>query len=168
MKHKLSIRRASFSMNRGSIVVAAALVFLSSGTANWAQSSGQRDNGIHVGQPKVYDSRELTLMLDHLSQQLQNKNFIDPKALAAALGNIQGYQNSDSSLGVFANGAVGPQAAAVFAAAGGGSTSPPASTSTSTAPTVTINVAPTLNAGTGAASAATPATTTSPLGPQAP
>jgi hypothetical protein len=107
-------------------------------------------------------------MLDNLSQQLQNKNFIDPKALAAALGNIQGYQNSDSSLGVFANGAVGPQAAAVFAAAGGGSTSPPASTSTSTAPTVTINVAPTLNAGTGAASPATPATTTSPLGPQAP
>jgi hypothetical protein len=128
-----------------------------------------KDNGIHVGIPKVYDSRELTLMLDNLSQQLQNKNFVDPKALAAALGNIQGYQNSDFSLGVFGNGAVGPQAASVFAAAGGGgSTTPPGSTSTSTTPTVTINVAPTLNAGTGAASTTPPAATTTPLGPQAP
>ena len=129
-----------------------------------------QDNGIHVGEPKVYDSRELTLMLDNLSQQLQNKNFIDPKALAAALGNVQGFQNSDFSLGVFGNGGVGSQAAAVFAAAGSGTTSPPSSSGTSTAPTVTVNVAPTLNAGsTGATpTAASTASPTTPLGPQAP
>lgn len=128
----------------------------------------QNDNGIHVGQPKVYDSRELTLMLDNLSEQLQNKNFIDPKALAAALGNIQGYQNSDFSLSGFLNGAVGSQAASVFAGAGAGSTSPPASTASSGTPSVTVNVAPTLNAGTGTASTPTAASTTTPLGPQAP
>jgi hypothetical protein len=128
----------------------------------------QQDNGIHVGSPKVYDSRELTLMLDNLSQQLQNKNFVDPKALATALGNIQGYQSSDFSLSAFANGAVGPQAASVFAGTGTGSATPPSSTGTPTTPTVTINVAPTLNAGTGAATATGAAATATPLGPQAP
>jgi hypothetical protein len=72
------------------------------------------DNGIHVGQPKVYDSRELTLMLDNLSLQLQGTNFINPTSLATALGNVQGYQNSDFSGSLFANGGVGPGAAAAF------------------------------------------------------
>jgi hypothetical protein len=127
-------------------------------------AAAQQDNGIHVGNPKVYDSRELTLMLDNLSQQLQNKNFVDPKALAAALGNIQGYQSSDFSLSAFANGAVGPQAASVFAGTGGGSSTPPSSTITSTPSPVTVNVSPTLNAGTsgGGSGAATTGT-----GPQA-
>jgi hypothetical protein len=131
-------------------------------------ASAQQDNGIHVGSPKVYDSRELTLMLDNLSQQLQNKNFIDPKALAAALGNIQGYQNSDFSLSAFANGAVGPEAASVFAGAGAGTATPPGSTGTSNAPTVTINVAPTLNAGSSPATSAAATTAPTPLGPQPP
>jgi hypothetical protein len=133
-----------------------------------AYAPAQQDNGIHVGSPKVYDSRELTLMLDNLSQQLQNKNFVDPKALAAALGNIQGYQSSDFSLSAFANGAVGPQAASVFAGAGGAPSTPPNSTGTSTSPTVTINVAPTQNAGSATGAAASSAATTTPLGPQAP
>jgi hypothetical protein len=94
----------------------------------------QKDNGIHVGTPKVYDSRELTLMMDNLSQQLQNKNFVDPKALAAALGNIQGYQSSDFSLGIFGNAAVGSQAASVFAGTGAGSSAAPSSASTSKPP----------------------------------
>jgi hypothetical protein len=140
------------------------LYFASSMTS----ATAQQDNGIHVGSPKVYDSRELTLMLDNLSQQLQNKNFVDPKALAAALGNIQGYQSSDFSLSAFANGAVGPQAASVFAGTGAGSGTSPGSTTTSTTPTVTINVAPTLNAGTSAASGSGAAATTTPMGPQAP
>ena len=136
-------------------------------TALVAYVPAQQNNGIHVGSPKVYDSRELTLMLDNLSQQLQNKNFVDPKALAAALGNIQGYQNNDFSLSAFANGAVGPQAASVFAGANGGSATPPGSTTTSTPSPVTINVSPTLNAGT-SAGGTTAATTTTPVGPQAP
>ncbi len=129
----------------------------------------QKDNGIHVGTPKVYDSRELTLMMDNLSQQLQNKNFVDVKALAAALGNVQGYQSSDFSLSAFGNAAVGSQAASVFAGTGAASSAAPTSPSTSTTPTVTINVAPTLNAGTGStAPTAASTTSTTPLGPQAP
>jgi hypothetical protein len=119
------------------------------------------DNGIHVGQPKVYDSRELTLMLDNLSRQLQGTNFINPGNLASALGNIQGYQNSDFSASLFANGAVGPGAAGVFA---GTATAAAATTSTNptTPPTVTINVG-------SASPTATPATSTAAtLGPQAP
>ena len=72
-------------------------------------------NGIHVGDAKVYDARELTLMLDSFNQQLQGKNFVDQSKLAAALGNVQGYQSTDTSTSLFLNGAVGPQAAAVFA-----------------------------------------------------
>jgi hypothetical protein len=124
------------------------------------------DNGIHVGQPKVYDSRELTLMLDNLSLQLQGTNFINPTSLATALGNVQGYQNSDFSGSLFANGGVGPGAAAAFGGnAVAAATATPATTTA--APTVTINVAPTLSTGATATPAASaPAAAT--LGPQAP
>lgn len=97
------------------------IIFILSFTCLSGRALAQNDNGIHVGSPKVYDSRELTLMLDNLSQQLQSKNPVDPKALAAALGNIQGYQSSDFSLSAFGNLAVGSQAASVLAGAGAGS-----------------------------------------------
>ena len=126
-------------------------------------------NGIHVGDAKVFDARELTLMLDSLNRALQGKNFIDQSKLAAALGNVQGFQNTDTSTAFFANGAVGPQAAAVFAgnlpasssSASTASTTPP--TTSSTAPSVSININP-------AASSATSAASTSPtgLGPSMP
>lgn len=119
------------------------------------------DNGIHVGQPKVYDSRALQLMMDDLSKSLQKTSFVDPKALAAALGNVQGYRSEDFSQALNVSGAVGPQAAATFAAAAGNAAAaPPTSTS---APTVSISVAPTMNAG-----ASTPAASPSAYGPQAP
>lgn len=135
---------------------------------NSTGGSGSTDNGIHVGQPKVYDSRELTLMLDGLSESLRGKQFVDPAALAKALGNTQGYRNTDFSQSVFANGAVGPQAASVFAGTLGSDSSTPASSdtsSTASAPAVTINVSPTQNAG-GTTSASTSGS--SGLGPQAP
>jgi hypothetical protein len=103
------------------------------------------ENGIHVGRPKVYDTRDLTLMLDELSQSLRKTNFIDPKALASALGNLQGYSNTDFSQGFMANGAVGPQAASVFSAATAAAS--PTAAGTTTTPTVSINVAPVLNSG---------------------
>ncbi len=80
----------------------------------------QSDNGIHVSLPKLYDSRSLTLMLDDLSQSLKKTSFIDPKALATALGNTQGYNSQDFSQGIAVRGAVGPQAAAVVAGGTGG------------------------------------------------
>jgi hypothetical protein len=136
------------------------------------QSNTQADNGIHVGKPKVYDSRELTLMLDNFSSQLRGTNFVDPKALSTALGNVQGYTNTDESAALFLNGAVGPGAANVFSG-GGAASSTPSTTSPSngsSTPAVTINVAPTLNAGSATSSTAstgggTPSTS---LGPQAP
>jgi hypothetical protein len=126
----------------------------------YAQDPG---NGIHVGDAKVYDARELTLMLDSLNRALQGKNFIDQNKLAAALGNVQGFQGTDTSTGVFANGAVGPQAASVFAgnlsassssSAAASAAAPAASTS---APAVSININP-------AASSAPSSTSTSPTG----
>jgi hypothetical protein len=124
------------------------------------------DNGIHVGRPKVYDGRDLSLMLDRFSRQLPVNGFIDTKALASALGNLQGYAASDSSLALFANAAVGPQASALFS--GGDSTGGTTNTNTAGAnatpgsPTVTINLAPAASATT------TPATGSATLGPQAP
>jgi hypothetical protein len=134
----------------------------------------QDDNGIHVGEAKVFDDRELTLMLDSLNRSLQGKNFVDPNALANALGNVQGFQNTDTSFGFFANGAVGPQAAAVFAgnppAGAGASAGAGTGTGTgtgSTGPSFTINVNPTSPTTTTTASSAT-ATPAATLGPQAP
>ncbi len=134
-------------------------------------------NGIHVGEAKVFDARQLTIMLDSLSHSLQGMTFINQGALANALGNVQGYQNTDTSSALFLNGAVGPQAAAVFAnnlPAGSSSSSASASqtSGTSSAPTFTINVNPPTSFTTGTtASTTTPSTaSTSPTGygPSAP
>lgn len=117
------------------------------------------DNGIHVADAKVYDDRQLTIMMDSLNKSLQGISFINQGSLATALGNIQGYQNTDSSFSAFANGAVGPQAAAVFAnnlPAAANATPPTAITPTS--PTFTVNVNPplTTTTGTTAPAAASP------------
>jgi len=56
-------------------------------------------NGISVGDPKVFDNRTLTLMLESLSTTLQSQQnqFIDQKALAAALGLLQGFRSSETT-----------------------------------------------------------------------
>ena len=56
-------------------------------------------NGISVGEPKVFDNRTLTLMLESLSTTLQSQQtqFIDQKTLAAALGLLQGFQSSETA-----------------------------------------------------------------------
>ncbi len=136
-----------------------------SGKAPQVRNGGNSDNGIHVGEPKVYDSRSLTLMLDALAESLRkNPSFVDPKALAQALGNLQGFNGQDLSQGFSANGAVGPNAASVFSGANSaaGATTPPATTTT---PNVSITVSPTLNA---AAPTATPTSGATPPGPAAP
>lgn len=129
------------------------------------------DNGIHVGQPKVFDSRQLTLMLDGLSQALAGKQFVDSKRLAQALGNVQGFQSTDTSLSFQANGAVGPMASTVFGspaapAAPSASTTGDSSGSTAATPSspVTINITPS----TDASSTTSASTTASTLGPQPP
>jgi hypothetical protein len=122
-----------------------------------------QDNGIHVAPPKVYDARALQLMMDELADSLKKTSFIDPKALANALGNVQGYSATDLSQQFAANGAVGPNAAGVFAGtAGSAATAPPATGSTT--PPVTITISPTVNQGTAAPAAGG----ASGAGPQAP
>ncbi len=66
------------------------------------QDSGGKQqfcNGISVGAPKVFDNRTLTLMLESLSQTLQQQqtNYIDQKSVAAALANIQGFSQTDTT-----------------------------------------------------------------------
>ena len=56
-----------------------------------------QDNGILVGEPKIHDSRALTLMLDDLEQSLHKTNFVNTKALASAPGNLGGSNKADSS-----------------------------------------------------------------------
>lgn len=55
------------------------------------------DDGIGVGDPKIYDNRSLLIMLDQLTQTLSSAQFIDQKALAGALGMQQGFQSQDFS-----------------------------------------------------------------------
>jgi hypothetical protein len=121
-----------------------------------------------VGAPKLYDSRALQLMMDELAKSLRNTSFVDPKALANALGNVQGFNSTDLSQQFAANGAVGPGAASVFAGNAGSAAPPVASSGTSPSTPITINVSPTLSTGTSAAAPATSASAGSPTGPQAP
>src|ERR1700739_1338736 len=53
------------------------------------------DNGITVGQPKIFDNRALQLMLDSLNQQLQSAQFLNQAAISSALGVLQGSESSD-------------------------------------------------------------------------
>jgi len=75
-----------------------------------AGKKGSACNGISIGAPKVFDNRTLTLMLDALMQTLQSQqqNFIDQKSLQAALANIQGYSQSDTSTSLNISGSPTP------------------------------------------------------------
>ncbi len=50
------------------------------------------DNGIGVGDPKIFDNRTLALMLDTLNDSLRTAQIVDPKSLAANLNLLQGFQ----------------------------------------------------------------------------
>lgn len=75
----------------------------------WADDSAsvvcQRDgkpqacNGVSVGEPKVFDNRTLTLMLEALSQTLasQQQSYIDQKSVLAALANLQGFTQTETA-----------------------------------------------------------------------
>jgi len=55
----------------------------------------QKDNGIAVGEPKIFDNRSMALMLDTLSESLRTIQVIDAKTLAANLNLLQGFQSQD-------------------------------------------------------------------------
>jgi hypothetical protein len=56
-----------------------------------------QENGITVGQPKVYDNQALTIMLDQLNARLQQLQVVDQQSLLKALGLFQGSQQQDIS-----------------------------------------------------------------------
>jgi len=69
-------------------------------------------NGISVGLPKVFDNRTLTLQLEKLKLQLdqqQSQNgVIDLKAVAAALSNLQGLTQRETSTALSVTGSPTP------------------------------------------------------------
>lgn len=69
-------------------------------------------NGISVGLPKVFDNRTLTLQLQKLKQQLdqqQTKNgVVDLKSVAAALNNLQGLSQQETSTALSVTGSPTP------------------------------------------------------------
>jgi hypothetical protein len=56
------------------------------------QILAQSDNGISVGDPKIFDNRALALMLEALNESLRATTVIDGTKLAATFGNLQGFQ----------------------------------------------------------------------------
>jgi hypothetical protein len=69
-------------------------------------------NGISVGLPKVFDNRTLTLQLEKLKRQLnqqQTQNgVIDLKSVAAALNNLQGMSQQETSTALSVTGSPTP------------------------------------------------------------
>jgi hypothetical protein len=69
-------------------------------------------NGISVGLPKVFDNRTLTLQLEKLKQELnqqQTQNgVIDLKSVAAALNNLQGLSQRETSTALSVTGSPTP------------------------------------------------------------
>jgi hypothetical protein len=89
-----------------------------------------QDNGISVGQPKVYDNQSLTIMLDELTARLHQVQTIDPQALAKALGLTQGSQQQDVTREFNASVSLTPKALTDSAAAPSSSASNSSKTST--------------------------------------
>jgi hypothetical protein len=79
------------------LLVFLGLVFLKFIPDHWA--ARRADDGIRVGQPKVYDSRSLSLMLEQLQNQLNALHGIDSSIVTGAFGTQQAERRSifDSS-----------------------------------------------------------------------
>ena len=82
-----------------------------------------QDNGITVGQPKVYDNQSLSIMLDQLNARLQQISVVDQQSLQKAFGLIQGSQQQDISRSFSAS--VSPPAAAASSPSPSASSSSP-------------------------------------------
>lgn len=55
----------------------------------------EEDTGIGLTDPKIFDNRSLTIMLNQLNESLDRVQFVDKLKLAAAIGLTQGSQASD-------------------------------------------------------------------------
>jgi hypothetical protein len=57
----------------------------------------ESQNGIAVGQPKVFDNRSLESMVEQFEQSLRATQFVSKKDLTGAIGTYQGSRISDIS-----------------------------------------------------------------------
>jgi hypothetical protein len=93
--------RASLTATVTTAIVTASLLLSQSnpppgGTPRVPVTSGSlAENGISVGEAKVFDNRSLVLMLDSLSETLRNLQLIDQEPLKRALGLLQGSRTTD-------------------------------------------------------------------------
>jgi len=62
------------------------------------------DNGIIVGEPKVYDNAALQQMLDSARARLASMQFLDSSAIAAHIGSLQGASMQQSGVSFSVNG----------------------------------------------------------------
>jgi hypothetical protein len=67
-------------------------------------------NGISVGAPKAFDNRTLTLMIESLDQTLksQQQSYLDQKSVLAALSNVQGFSQTETSTNLSITGSPTP------------------------------------------------------------
>src|SRR5688572_1129168 len=50
------------------------------------------DNGISVGDPKIFDNRSLALMLDTLNESLRSVQAVDGRSITSNFSSLQGFQ----------------------------------------------------------------------------
>jgi hypothetical protein len=85
------------------------------------------DNGITIGQPKQFDERTLTLMLQSLEDKLARTQFPDPSGLYSSVGRFGGATATSSSMALSLRGPAMPSVATTM-----GSTTKEGSTTNST------------------------------------
>jgi len=81
------------------------------GEANVNDNSAGKDNGITVGQPKQFDERTLTLMLQGFENRLALTQFPDPNALYANVGRFGGASATTTSMALSVRGPATPTVA---------------------------------------------------------
>jgi hypothetical protein len=84
---------------------------------NGATPESGKENGITVGQPKQFDERTLTLLLQSLENQLAKSQFPDPTALYSATGRFGGATASTTSMALSVR---GPSTPSVVSTIGSG------------------------------------------------
>jgi hypothetical protein len=67
---------------------------------DWWKDKDSKENGIYVGRPKLFDNRDLEIMLDDLQRQLRGLSALDGDKVRAAIDNLQGYQARSQRFGL--------------------------------------------------------------------
>lgn len=127
----------------GRVIFAGFLLFCA------ACAARAQNNGITVGQPKVYDNQTLTIMLDQLNARLQQLQVVDQQSLLKALGLFQGSQQQDISRSFDISVSLTPKALANAPSdsSGGNSSSGSSNSNTSSNPTSNSSTGSSPNSG---------------------